>query len=616
MEKKLTIHPEDQRALSPYLFGHNLEHTRSCVWRGLSAQLLRNRKFAGRPSARCGVAAEWFGIGDWAYFRCEGKGYVRHYRENGMRRRNETNSQVVQNPAEGEWAGIGQDGLDLTAGRPYELAAVVKSDRPVRLKARLTDPQGRAVYAEADIEVEPGDWRRYEFALTPTQSDQRACVRFLFRERAKVMFGAASLLPPGHFRGMRRDVVEALKEIGASILRWPGGNFAGEYRWQDMLLPVDMRAPLQAVTEDETQPYSHGYDMHEIDTDDYIALCREIGAEPFITVNLAWDSPEQCAAWVEYCNGPASSEYGRLRAERGHPEPYNVRFWSLGNEMGYGHMEGPMQAEKYAEAGLAAARAMLQVSPELQICSSGPYSALDTARVWIEGSAKALAPVAPYLSFHTYNVVDYDCTSDDGLKAVYDQALSSVESNIRLLRDIRAMLPETIRVSFDEWNLWAAWYSKPNALDGMYAANMAQAVLLLSQELGVDILCFFQPVNEGAIDVLPESVSLRAPGQVFALLKAHRGGRLCRVEGLSGHEAVATVRDSRLALTLVNSEYDRAQTFSLNRPGRLIGGRVLAAESLMPGSRFVERPLDARESADRLAVTLPPRSVALVEAEL
>ena len=78
------------------------------------------------------------------------------------------------------------------------------------------------------------------------------------------------------------------------------------------------------------------------------ALCREIGAEPFLTINAAWDSPEVCAAWVEYCNGPAESKYGRLRAQRGHQEPYNVKWWSLGNEMGYGHMEGANTPDGYA----------------------------------------------------------------------------------------------------------------------------------------------------------------------------------------------------------------------------------------------------------------------------
>lgn len=125
--------------------------------------------------------------------------------------------------------------------------------------------------------------------------------------------------------------------------------------------------------ENETQPFTHGYDMHEIDTDDFIALCREIGAEPFLTINAAWDSPEVCAAWVEYCNGPAESKYGRLRAQRGHQEPYNVKWWSLGNEMGYGHMEGANTPDGYASLVETHARAMLKVTPDLKFVSSGPY---------------------------------------------------------------------------------------------------------------------------------------------------------------------------------------------------------------------------------------------------
>ena len=391
--RKLTVDTTVQRANSPFLFGHNLEHTRACVSGGLSAQLLRNRKFAGRPGARTGVSAEWFGIGDRAYFCNDRDPYVSHLKPNGMWRRNETNAQTVQNPIGGEPAGIGQGGLFLRADGRYTLAVVARASRPVTLTARLTDRTDGETYAQARFDLSGGDWQRCEAALSAPKRDDEACLRLSFTEPAAVVFGAVSLLPADNFHGMRRDVVDRLKEIGVGLLRWPGGNFAGEYRWQDMFLPVDRRAPLQAFTEDETQPYTHGYDMHEIDTDDFIALCREIGAEPFITINLAWDTPEESAAWVEYCNGPSDSEYGRLRALRGHESPYNVRFWSLGNEMGYGHMEGPMEPGQYAAVARAAAQAMLQKDPTLTLCSSGPYEG-DRAAAWIEGSAKALLPLA------------------------------------------------------------------------------------------------------------------------------------------------------------------------------------------------------------------------------
>ena len=90
------------------------------------------------------------------------------------------------------------------------------------------------------------------------------------------------------------------------------------------MLPSDQRAPLQAYTEIETQPHSDGFDYHEINTDDFIALCREVGAAPLLTINLAWNSPEESAQWVEYCNGSADTEYGKIRAERGYPEPYKI----------------------------------------------------------------------------------------------------------------------------------------------------------------------------------------------------------------------------------------------------------------------------------------------------
>lgn len=92
--------------------------------------------------------------------------------------------------------------------------------------------------------------------------------------------------------------------------------------------------------ENETQPYTNGYDYNEVGIDEFIALCREIGAEPFLTINLANASPEENAAWVEYCNGADDTRYGKLRAQRGHKDAYQVRYWSLGNEMGYGTWRG------------------------------------------------------------------------------------------------------------------------------------------------------------------------------------------------------------------------------------------------------------------------------------
>ena len=139
-------------------------------------------------------------------------------------------------------------------------------------------------------------------------------------------------------------MIERLREIGASHIRWPGGNFAGEYRWRDGLIAdPDERAPLQSYTEIETQPYSLGYDANDIGMEDILALCERIGAKPVFTINAAWESPQSSAAWLKACKG-------------------RVKMWSLGNEMGYGHMEGPKGPEGYARMVLPHAEAMMKES--------------------------------------------------------------------------------------------------------------------------------------------------------------------------------------------------------------------------------------------------------------
>ena len=613
---QLRIDLSARRASSPFLFGHNLEHTRACVSGGLSAQLLRNRKFAGRPGARTGVSAEWFGMGERVFFCNDQNPYVRHYKPNGMWRRNETNAQTVQNPIEGQLAGIGQGGLFVKAGARYVLAVVARASRPVILTAGLTDRTGATVYARAEFRLEGDDWQRYETTLTASAQDGEACLRLAFTERASVIFGAVSLLPEENFHGMRRDVVDRLKKLGVGLLRWPGGNFAGEYRWQDMLLPVDMRAPLQAFTEDETQPYTHGYDMHEIDTDGLVALCREIGAEPFITINLAWDTPAECAAWVEYCNGPADSPYGRLRAQRGHEAPYNVRFWSLGNEMGYGHMEGPMQPAQYAAAAGAAAQAMLAVDPSLTLCSSGPYGSPDKTGAWIDASARALLPMATYISFHTYSNIPYDYTSPAAIRSAYQAALAAVKGNREALSALRALTPAGIHISYDEWNLWAAWFRKSSTPEGMFVASMLHMMLYAGDALDTPFLCFFQPVGEGAIDVLPTGAVLSADGQAFALMKAHRGGAICRVDGLQDDEAVASVREHALSLSLINPDFDQPAAFCVNAPGPVKTTRLLTAADLLPGARFEEGQPAVTQAEGTCRIMLPPRSVALIQFDI
>lgn len=608
-----TIDPKSTSELSPYVFGHNLEHTRAAVNGGLSAQMLRNRKFAGKPSRNEGVCAEWYGIGEKTLFQQISLSYTKHIGNPGMNRSNEIRSQSVQNLTDGQVAGIFQKGLSLKKGETYEMRTVTRVSSPLTLKVELTDKDGARVYATKSLELKPADdWVVSEFDLTTSADDKDGCVRYTFGKKAEVIFGALSMMPKDNFHGMRSDVVANLKAIGPRLLRWPGGNFAGEYRWKDGLLPVDQRGPLQAATEIETQPYTYGYDFHEIDTDDFVALCREVGAEPMITINIAWSTPEESSQWVEYCNGGEDTEYGKIRAQRGHKEPYNVHFWSLGNEMGYGHMEGPAGPEGYAELAGKHADAMLKVTPDLELCSSGPYPSDN----WAVHSAAPLADKVRYISLHHYAGGSRQFTSPEDIRKSYEEITSSVQGNIDLAKRMRASLDATgknLHISFDEWNQWYSWYRPSCVTEGIYAARTMHFYISESAALDIPIVCYFQPVGEGAILITPEGSRLTANGQMFEMMKAHQDGRVCKVSDNDDYSTVATIKDGVLTITLINASYDTDREFRFNLKGKVLEAALYSSEDVTPHSFFELSELEVTAKRKDIKTVLPPHSAAIIK---
>lgn len=597
----LTLQRKDPEDLlvSPYLFGSNLEHTRSCLYTGLSAQMVRNRKFAGKPTACEGCAMEWFPLGKRAVFALD-EPYTRHGEGYHMKRTTECNSVSIFNPFQGETAGMGQHGVAISQGQPYLFGMVVKTQNPVEFAVSLTDRAGKEVYCRTTFTGEGADWTRFEVELTPQAADPDADLRICWEEAGHVCVGAISLLPKDHFHGMRRDVVEAMKELGIKVLRWPGGNFAGEFNWMDGLLPVDMRAPFQSYLGLETQPHTMGYDYSEINTDDFIALCREIGAEPFITINPCWNTPEENAAWVEYCNGDASTPYGKLRAQRGHQEPYNVQLWSLGNEFGYGHMEGDNTPSGYCQIALENGKKMLEASPNLSLCSSGPYP----NKEWAELSAKPLGGISQMISQHYYGYAPH-YTSLATVEEEYNRCLASVSRMRDLLHQSRQWLEPSTRISMDEWNVWYAWYRPSSVTDGIYAALALHMLMEEAEKSGIALACHFQAVNEGMLCVKPDHVSLTAQGQVFSRMNRwHMGNRLCS----ASQEAVVSVdREGRMAVTVVNAAFRCEKPVDFSSFGPCSEAVLFSSDIVLPPSEFTVT--DVLEQAAGGTFQMPPHSV-------
>src|SRR6266511_901845 len=151
--------------------------------------------------------------------------------------------------------------------------------------------------------------------------------------------------------GFRRDVLEAARGLGLSILRWPGGNFASGYNWKDGIGPRDQRPARR----------DHAWgaiESNRFGTDEFLLYCERLGVEPYLCINAGLGSVEDARNWVEYTNEAASTYWAQLRRKNGRDKPWAVKYWGLGNEIDGPWQLGHKNAEDYAKFALEAAKAM------------------------------------------------------------------------------------------------------------------------------------------------------------------------------------------------------------------------------------------------------------------
>jgi alpha-N-arabinofuranosidase len=161
-----------------------------------------------------------------------------------------------------------------------------------------------------------------------------------------IWVGPDSAIP--HTDGVRQGVLDALRALRPPVLRWPGGCYADTYHWRD-----GIGDPARRPTTFNENFGTFEPDDHAFGTDEYLRLCAAIGAEPWINVNMMSGSVAEMRDWMEYCNRAAGTDLARLRAAHGHPEPYGVRLWGIGNEPwgGGGTMTPRTYVDRYRDPG-------------------------------------------------------------------------------------------------------------------------------------------------------------------------------------------------------------------------------------------------------------------------
>jgi alpha-L-arabinofuranosidase len=208
------------------------------------------------------------------------------------------------------------------------------------------------------------------------------------------------IFEPGHptadKSGFRHDVLDLVRELGPTIVRYPGGNFLSGYNWEDGVGPVNERPTRLDLAWLSTETNRFG-------TNEFIEWCRAAGTEPMLGVNLGTRGPDEARAYVEYCNHPGGSQWSDRRATHGYREPHAVKFWCLGNEM-----DGPWQicqktATEYGRVAKEAAKVMKWVDPSIQVAACGSsHRAMPTFGAWEYEVMDHTFDQVDFLSLHMY----------------------------------------------------------------------------------------------------------------------------------------------------------------------------------------------------------------------
>lgn len=257
--------------------------------------------------------------------------------------------------------------LPLHRARRYEFELFARSPDITTLTITLRAAEAQGPAASAKVAGLSREWRRFHGQFeVPEQLPADGVYRLEITADSPGQFVIRYVLlrPADHLKEADPEVVRFLRESQLPLLRWPGGNFVSGYHWEDGVGPIEQRPTLPNFAWGGVEPNLFG-------TDEFIAFCRTVGCEPMICVNAGSGTPAEAARWIEYCNGPATSPMGARRAANGHPQPYNVRHWEVGNEIWGRWQFYWTQAAGYVDRYTEFAKAMLAADPSITLYACG-----------------------------------------------------------------------------------------------------------------------------------------------------------------------------------------------------------------------------------------------------
>ena len=457
-----------------HLYGANLEHLGQAVYGGVWAEMLRDRKFAGNDrmykSPSEGLYNVHLSIGIVAPWEAANPDYeaVLYAHDNSSYYTGRQSQRITIRRPDGQARGIKQGSLYLESERDYELCLVLKG-----LGQSLEVQLGDERWQIAEL---GDDWQSYRHTFSNAGADPKGELILTIRG-GTAWIGCASLLPDDHIRGLRADVIAAMREWSPTQLRWPGGNFVSAYHWETGVGARDKRPTY-------LDPAWWLRESNDFGTDEFIDLCRLVGAEPVLTANMGNGTTEEARNWVEYCNGDSSTEYGAMRAANGYEQPHDVKVWFVGNEQ-YGNWQvGHVDAETYAKRYLEFARAMRAADPDLTLIGVGVP--VDLYAHWNERVLRIAADEMDLYSLHYYSIRTEKLPETPAPETIYLTKMAAWQEVKGMLDDTLAIVDQhsarQLPIAFDEWNTYVNakgpnFIEKYNLADALYTGSIMNLCL-------------------------------------------------------------------------------------------------------------------------------------------
>lgn len=391
------------------------------------------------------------------------------------------------------------------------------------------------------------------------------------------------IFEPGHptadDQGFRGDVMALTKELGPTIIRYPGGNFLSGYNWEDGVGPRDKRPARRDLAWFSTETNQFG-------TNEFMDWCGKAGVEPMLGVNLGTRGPEEARRFLEYCNHTGGSELSELRRSHGYDKPHGVKFWCLGNEM-----DGPWQichktADEYGRAAQETAKVMRWVDPTITLAACGSsHRNMPHYGEWEYQVLDHCFDQVDFVSLHTYFRNDADDIKEYfGVIELMDAFIKEVVAICDAVAAKRRSYKK-IMLSFDEWNVWykthqiehmrkPGWPVAPPLIEEVYNAEDALIVggaliALMNNADRVKAACLAQLVNIiGPIMTEPGGAAWKQTiFHPFSLTSKHAHGRVMQAKiDCPSYGAKAFPEIPYLYASVVDNPADGTTTiFALNR---------------------------------------------------